>query len=506
MEQTTMLKEKLEYVRQVLATAEQYDHAVNVLMYDQETICPIEGMEEQGDVMAFLSNQSYKLIKEPAFIEAAEYLYEHRDALEEFDRAMAEQLHRSYLQTKNVTPELQHEFSLVYNRAFVNWSKAREAADYSLFAPSLHEVTDVNHRMIELRGADAAGNTPYDALIDEYERGMTSDVLDEAFGACKERLLPLLEKIKKSPKKIRTDFLSRPVDKERQAKMAEWLLHQMRFNFNRGAFTTSEHPFTAGLGRYDTRVTTHYYPDQFLASMYSIIHEGGHALFDQNQPAENHDHFITGGKTMGMHESVSRFYENRIGRSESFAHFVYPKTCELFPDAMEGVTEKEFYEGLNVVSPTLIRTEADEFTYTFHIIIRYEIEKALFTGEIKVEDIPALWNRKYQEYLGICPATDREGVLQDVHWASGFGYFPTYAIGNFYNAMYYNRMKEEVAVDEAIREGNLEPVNRWMKEHVWAKADRLSPQEWIKDITGREFTPVDFLDYLEEKYSKIYEL
>jgi len=506
MEQTTMLKEKLEYVRQVLATAEQYDHAVNVLMYDQETICPIEGMEEQGDVMAFLSNQSYKLIKEPAFIEAAEYLYEHRDALEEFDRAMAEQLHRSYLQTKNVTPELQHEFSLVYNRAFVNWSKAREAADYSLFAPSLHEVTDVNHRMIELRGADAAGNTPYDALIDEYERGMTSDVLDEAFGACKERLLPLLEKIKKSPKKIRTDFLSRPVDKERQAKMAEWLLHQMRFNFNRGAFTTSEHPFTAGLGRYDTRVTTHYYPDQFLASMYSIIHEGGHALFDQNQPAENHDHFIIGGKTMGMHESVSRFYENRIGRSESFAHFVYPKTCELFPDAMEGVTEKEFYEGLNVVSPTLIRTEADEFTYTFHIIIRYEIEKALFAGEIKVEDIPALWNRKYQEYLGICPATDREGVLQDVHWASGFGYFPTYAIGNFYNAMYYNRMKEEVAVDEAIREGNFEPVNKWMIEHVFAKADRLSPQEWIKDITGRAFTPVDFLDYLESKYSAIYEL
>ena len=210
MEQTTMLKEKLEYVRQVLTTAEQYDHAVNVLMYDQETICPIEGMEEQGDVMAFLSNQSYKLIKEPAFIEAAEYLYEHRDELDEFDRAMAEQLHRGYLQTKNVTPELQHEFSLVYNRAFVNWSKAREAADYSLFAPSLHEVTDVNHRMIELRGADAAGNTPYDALIDEYERGMTSDVLDEAFGACKERLLPLLEKIKKSPKKIRSTRSARP--------------------------------------------------------------------------------------------------------------------------------------------------------------------------------------------------------------------------------------------------------------------------------------------------------
>ena len=161
----TALSQKLEYVKQVLATAKQYDHAVNVLMYDQETICPIDGMEDQGEVMAFLGNESYKLIKEPAFVEAAEYLYEHRSELEELDRVMAEQLHRNYLQTKNVTPELQHEFSRVFNRSFVNWSKAREAADYSLFAPSLHEVTDVNHRMIELRGKDAAGNTPYDALL-----------------------------------------------------------------------------------------------------------------------------------------------------------------------------------------------------------------------------------------------------------------------------------------------------------------------------------------------------
>ena len=504
--QNTKLEENLNKVREVLKTAQQYDHAVNVLMYDQETICPPDAMEEQGETMAFLSNQSYRLIKDPAFIEAAEYLYEHREELGELDRAMAELLHRDYLQTKNITPELQHEFSLVFNRAFVTWSEARKASDFSLFADSLKEVADVNHRMIALRGEDAAGNTPYDALLDDYERGMTSEVLDLAFNACKERLIPLLEKIQKSPKKIRTDFLSRQVSDEQQAQMARWLLTQMRFNLDRGAFTTSEHPFTAGLARYDTRVTTHYYPTQFASSMYSIIHEGGHALFDQNQPQENHDHFITEGKTLGMHESVSRFYENRIGRSESFVHFVYPKVCELFPQALEGVSETEFYEALNEVKPSLIRTEADEFTYTFHIIIRYEIEKALFSGEIGVEDIPDLWKKKYREYLGIEPQTDREGVLQDVHWASGFGYFPTYAIGNFYNAMYYNRMRQEVSVDEAIREGNFEPVNSWMISNVFARADILTPQEWIRDITGRSFTPDDFLDYLEEKYTGIYEL
>ena len=476
MTQNTALEQKLQHVKQTLALAEKYDHAVNVLSYDQETICPIDAMEEQGEVWAFLNNQSYKLIKDPAFIEAAEYLYEHRSDLEELDRVMAEQLHRNYLQSKNV------------------------------FAPSLKEVADTNRRMIELRGADAAGKTAYDTLLDDYERGMTSDVLDEAFGACKERLIPLLERIRKSPKKIRTDFLSRRVEDEQQAKMVKWLLTQMGFNFNRGAFTTSEHPFTASMGRFDTRITTHYYPTRFLSSMYSTIHEGGHALFDQNQPQENHDHFIIGGKTLGMHESVSRFYENRIGRSEAFVYFVYPKVCEVFPQVMADVSEREFYEAVNAVSPSLIRTEADEFTYTFHIIIRYEIEKALFAGEIKVEDIPALWNKKYQEYLGVCPASDREGALQDVHWTSGFGYFPTYAIGNFYNAMYYNRLKEEVDVNAAIREGNFAPLNNWMIGHVFDRADRLSPKEWIKDVTGREFTPVDFLDYLEAKYSELYEL
>ena len=173
---------------------------------------------------------------------------------------------------------------------------------------------------------------------------------------------------------------------------------------------------------------------------------------------------------------------------------------------LEGVSEREFYEAVNAVRPSLIRTEADEFTYTFHIIIRYEIEKALFEGKIRVEEIPELWNRKYKEYLGVCPESDAQGALQDIHWTSGFGYFPTYAVGNFYNAIYYNRMQDEVAVEESIREGNFEPVNTWMIRNVFAKADRLSPKEWIKEITGRAFTPVDFLDYLEKKYSEIYEL
>ena len=186
-----MLEEKLKFMKDTLAVADKYEHAANVLMYDQETICPADGMQEQGEVMAFMSNEAYKLIKKPAFIEAAEYLYEHRGELDELDRVMAEQLHREYLKNRNITPELQHDFSLVFNRAFVKWSEGRKASDYSLFAPSVKEVADTNLRMVELRGAAAAGITPYDSLLDDYERGMTSEFLDEAFGLCKERLIPI---------------------------------------------------------------------------------------------------------------------------------------------------------------------------------------------------------------------------------------------------------------------------------------------------------------------------
>ena len=498
-------QEKLDFVKKIEKEAAIYGHAAAVLSYDQETICPAKGMEEQGEVTAFMQNQAFKLKKDEKFIEAAEYLYEHIDELDEFDQAMAKQLHRSYIKSKNITPEKQMELSLIYNKAFVDWSNARSASDFSMFKESLEKVRDVNKEIVALI-TDRTTKTVYDELLDDYERGISSEKIDECFEACKERLIPLLKKIMSSKKQIRRDFMSIEVTDEQQAKMAKWLLETMNFDLTRGAFTTSEHPFTSGLGRDDTRVTTHYYPTNFSGSIYSIVHEGGHALFDSLQPRENYDHFITEGKTMGMHESVSRMYENRIGRSKEFVHLIYPKVCEIFPQVMDGVSENELYEALNIVEPSLIRTEADELTYTFHIIIRYEIEKELIDGNLSIDDVPKLWNEKYKEYLGIEPETDRDGVLQDVHWTFGFGYFPAYAIGNMYNAIYYNRMKQEIDLNSLVSKGDFATINNWMSENVFKKADRLSPSEWLKDITGKDLSADDFLDYLEEKYTELYEL
>lgn len=496
------LKKNLDIVRSTLETAERYDHACRVLGYDQQTICPAKAMESQGETMAFLSNQAFRLTKSRKFIDAAESLYENRRSLKKKERVLAEGLHRDYLRKKNVSSAMDRKFALVFNKAFVDWLEAKKNADFSLFAESLEKVRRVNLKQVAL--SENAKPVLYDNLLGLYERGMTSRDLDRCFDACKECLIPLLRKIRKSKKKIRTDFLSRPVSDESQRKMAKYLLDVIGFDFSRGAFTTSEHPFTDGLARDDARVTTHYYADMFSSNMFSIIHEGGHALFEQNQPAEDFAFHITGYKTLGQHESVSRFYENRIGRSQAFIRLIFKKTKELFPGALAGVSERQFYEAMNVVSPSLVRTEADEFTYTFHIVIRYEIEQMLVNGKIDVKDLPKVWNDKYEEYLGIRPSNDREGVLQDVHWASGFGYFPTYALGNFYGAMYYNRMCEEFDVESAVLHGDFGQINDWMKEHVWKEANCLDAKTWIRKITGREFTASDFLEYIEKKYGSLY--
>lgn len=497
-------KEKLAVVTSALDEADKYYHAANVLSFDLETICPSGAMERQGECAAFLSTEGYKKVKTDEFIAAAEYIYEHRgDAEDPLDAALAEALHRDYLKTKNITPEMSHEFALVFNKSYLDWLAAKEKSDYSLFEPSLGKVRDTVLKDVSLR--DGALPDPYDEMLSDYERGMTSADLDEAFGLCKERLLPLLERIKASGKTIRRDFMSRHVTDEAQGKFAKSLLDTIGYDFARGAFTTTEHPFTSDLARDDVRVTTHYYPDAFASSMYSIVHEGGHALFGQLQPAAHHDHHVSNRMTMGMHESVSRFYENRIGRSREFVSLIYPEAKRTL-GVLDDVTPEELYEAVNVVEPSLIRTEADEFTYTFHVIIRYEIEKMIVSGEAALSELPRIWREKYEKYLGVRPASDREGVLQDVHWSGGFGYFPTYALGNMYNSMYFNRMKNEFDVSAAVSSGDFAKINGWMAENVFKKANLLPAKEWIKDITGRDFTPVDFLDYLEEKYGELYAL
>lgn len=500
---TDTTEKQLERFHQLCARAEVYQHAGLVLEFDKETICPPLGMEEQGEISAEMMSKAYALTKRKDYIKAMLFLHDHLRELDSYDRALVETQVAAYQKNRQITPAMNHRFALIYNSAFVAWLKAKQCADFSVFLPALKKVREAELKKIALR--QDAEKVPYDNLLDDYERGMREAQLDDVFGRCLDRLVPLLQRIRQSQKKIRTDFMSRKVTRPQQEEMTRYLLGLLGFDAQRGAWTTSEHPFTEILGKNDIRVTTHFYEDQFASSMYSIIHECGHALFEQLQPKENFTHYLN-NKTMGQHESVSRFYENRIGRSESFVHLIYPKAKEIFPQVLSDVTERELYEALNLVQPSLIRTEADEFTYTFHIIIRYELEKAIIDDRISLENLPQLWNDKYASYLSVRPGNDREGVLQDMHWTSGFGYFTAYALGNLYNAMYYNRMAEELDIDHLVAAGRIGEINDWMQSHVFAQADRLDPQEWLKQMTGKTLSPDAFLDYLEQKYTAIYQL
>jgi carboxypeptidase Taq len=497
------LRKELDYVNKTMSRHEMYSHAGAVIGFDLETVCPEKGLADQSALNDFLADKDYRLLNGKKFVSAYEDLYAHLGELGELDKVLISALHRQHSETKNIPPELQKKFNEAFSKSYMDWLNAKKKSDFSLFRDSLEKVREINLKQIELNSERLP--VPYDNLLNRYERGMTTADLDAVFSRCKERLIPLLKKIVASKKNIRKDFLSVRVKNEEQREMTDYLLDVIGFDKTRGSWALTEHPFTNGLYKDDARITTHFYPNMFYSSMFSVIHEGGHALFEQNQPRENYVHHIQTEMTMGMHESVSRFYENRIGRSKEFIHLIYPKTLEIFPE-LNGVSEKQLYEGMNIVTPSLIRTEADEFTYTFHIIIRYEIEKELVNNRLPVDRVKELWNAKYKEYLGIEPDNDRDGVLQDIHWASGFGYFPTYALGNMYNAMYFNTMKKALPVAELVEKGDFKTIDGWMKDHVFLKANRLDAKSWIRDITGRDFTPDDFLDYLEEKYTELYEL
>ena len=498
-------EEDLKKMYEHLEKLKKLAYVYHVLNFDLETKCPVKNMNCASDSLNVISSQIFDLTHEKEYIDLVVSLHEKRDeAKDVYEKTLIDNLYKSYIREKNVSKELDDLASKVYSNSYIDWLNAKKNKDYSLFEPSLEKVKEIQQKLIDTR-EDKKDNY-YDTAFSDYERGLTSKDLDRLFGELRDGIVNLLNRIKKSKHKIRTDFMSREVPIEKQEQFSNYILETMGFDFSRGCIATTEHPFTDTLSKDDTRVTTHYYLNQFVSNIFTIAHEGGHALFGQNQDDEDFNHYIDDSMTLGMHESVSRFYENILGRSKAFIHLIYPKFKEIFGDIFFDVSEEELYEAVNEVKPSLIRTEADELTYSLHIIIRYEIEKDIINNKVDLKDIKALWNKKYEEYLGVTPTNDSEGILQDVHWSSGFGYFPTYALGNIYNAMYYNSMKEKLDVDKLIRENKMDVILKYMTENVFKDANKLDSKTWIKKITNKDIDSSYFLKYLEDKYVELYRL
>jgi carboxypeptidase Taq len=346
----------------------------------------------------------------------------------------------------------------------------------------------------------------YDPLLDEYEPYMKTQDLERIFASFLPRLKGLVARIAAAGREPDTAFLTRSFPPALQEKFGRQVLEAMGYDFRRGRLDVSAHPFTTRLGNADVRLTTRYNPEYFNSGIFGMIHEGGHGIYEQGAGAGLGGTLLADGASMGMHESQSRLYENVIGRSLPFWKYFYPRLRELFPAALKDVDLKAFYRGINAVRPSLIRVEADEVTYNLHIVLRFNLEKALLEGSLAVRDLPEAWNRQSAELLGLTPPGDAEGVLQDIHWCWGaIGYFPTYTLGNLYSAQLYAAMQRELPdLEQEMSEGNLEIIRAWLAEKIH-KAGRLYPAgELCLRATGEKLDPAYFMDYLEAKYSEIY--
>ena len=495
-------QEKLKKLFEKLDEIDAYARCLGKVQFDMECCAPEEGIEQAGADMALVGKRVYELTHSEEYQRLICELYQDNEGLSRVQKKAIEHLYEQYARNKNITAELSYEMDCAYNKAYGDWLKAKKAQDFSLFKDSFKSLIDYAGKEIALREEKKA--TVYDTLLNDYEKGGSIEQLDAFFGAIKQRVIPLIRRIQKEGKPIRTDFMSRPVPIPQQEAFSRYLLELEGLRKSALVLMTTEHPFTDHYGAHDIRVTTHFYEENFISNIFSTLHEGGHALFMQNEPEEIYENHCSDNMTSAMHECISRFFENIVGRSEEFISFVMPKLRELSGNTFDDISERELFEAVNIAEPCLIRMEADELTYPIHIMIRYELEKAFVNGEITVEEIPALWNKKYKEYLGLDVPNDEKGCLQDVHWSGMYGYFPSYALGNAYGAQILNTMKKDFDFYGALKQGDLKKIGDWLTEHVFSIASLSTPEEWIRAITGESLNVNYYLDYLEEKFTGLY--
>jgi len=501
---------KYETVEQALQAMEKYqqtkaayDHAMALLSVDACTSAPSESWEGRGRTMAVMSRVSYDLETDPDNDAWLSVLEAHSKELTDMQRRQAEVIRKNYDKTNKIPAEEYVAYNVLLNDAQSIWEKAKNNNDFESFAPCLEKIVGYNRKFAGYYDPELA---PYDALLNEYEEGMTMETLDVFFAQLRQAIVPLVAKIQKV-EQIDDSFLSLKYPVEIQKKYSEYLMDVLGLDRRHCAIAESEHPFTQNFNNKDVRITTHYHEDNLTFSMFSVIHEGGHALYELGADDCYNYTALMGGVSMGIHESQSRFFENIIGRSEAFIRVVFPKLKELFPEQLDGVDAAMFYRAVNKAEPSLIRTEADELTYASHIMVRYEIEKQLIAGTLAVKDVPAEWNRLYKEYLGIDVPSDREGCLQDSHWSGGaIGYFPSYALGSAYGAQMLHKMQEDLGdIWSDVSKGDLSRITAWLQERIHCHASFKKPGELFEEVCGK-FDAKYFTDYLTEKYSRLYNL
>ncbi len=494
-----------EEFRQFVKKIEDYKQALAILAWDSRTGAPKKGVVQRSEVIGTLSAEVFALSTSE---EMASYLGELREetvynSLSEITQKTVDECHKDFERNVKIPKDEFKEYVMLQSQSESLWEEAKEKADFELFRPNLEKLVAFKKKFIGYWGYD---KHPYNTLLDDYEPGVFVDTIDKVFGELRDQLIPLVKGVTESAHQPKTDFLFETFPKENQKALSLDILKDIGYDFEAGRLDETVHPFAIGINPNDVRVTTKYNEDDFRVALFGTIHECGHALYEQNISQDLIGTPLCDGTSMGIHESQSLFWEKFVGQNYGFWERHYDLMKKHSNGQFDDVSIEDFYFAVNESKPSLIRIESDELTYCLHIIIRYELEKALMEDKITVKELPQAWNDKMEEYLGVRPSHDGEGVLQDVHWSFGaFGYFPSYALGYIYAA----QLKEAIVLDlpnfdELVRNGDFAPIREWLTTNVHQYGKLKQPAEIIYDITGGGIDSKPLVRYLEEKYRRLY--
>jgi carboxypeptidase Taq len=501
------MSKTFDTLKPYLDKAMAFATARNLFEWDDQTIAPYEAAEYTSKVVGILSDEYMKCLINDDVRKLIKKLKEDKEQeeLTDKEKAIIKELCKTYEQLESIPPEEYrafNELTLVANRA---WTKAKKDKDYEHFAPYLKKIIEYKKKFAGYRVKK--GQELYEVLLGDFEECFGIKDLDIFFDKIKKEIVPLLKKVANKSDTIDKNYNFLKYDLDKQREFNRFLCGYLGFDFNRGVIAESAHPFTLNLHNHDVRITNKYIENNLESAMFSVIHETGHALYEMNIDDSLTQTPVGTGASMGMHESQSRLYENIIGRSKAFWIPLYDKLVETYPENLKNISLDDFIRGVNKAEPGLIRTEADELSYPLHIIIRYEIEKMIFSGEADIDKLPELWNSKCQEYLGITPENDAEGILQDIHWSFGeFGYFPSYAIGSAVASQIYAKIVEVMPVEDYLKEGNLTPIREFLRDSIHKYGATKNTNQILMDITQEEFNADYYVNYLKDKYEKLYNL
>jgi len=482
-----------------------------IIQWDMETKMPPKAVEQRSQQLALLSRISHKMSTAPengALINAilTDPQYE---TLGEVEKRNVYLIKKGYDEQTALPEKLVSDIAKQQAITVNTWKKAKKAKNFAVLKPELEKLVALSKQAAQLLMQVKETATPYDALLDDYEPKMTADAIAVTFNQLQQGLATLLEKIQNSHDQPDTSMLQIPIPVEKQRKIAQALAQALGYDTVSpaagGRIDETEHPFTSGYYD-DVRVSTHYYSDNYASGIFSVLHETGHALYEQNLNLNWKYQPVGSPCSFGIHESQSRLYENIIGRSREFWTYMLPKLKQITAPALANVNLSQFIHAVNKVQPSKIRIEADEVTYNLHVIIRFQIEKDLFADKTAVAELPETWNQKYEEYLGVKVENDSEGAMQDTHWASGlYGYFPTYALGNIYTGQLIATLEKAVPDwRQRLARGNLEDIRQWLTKNVYCCGDLYDPADLIQKVTGKKLDAEPYLKYLREKYSELY--